>query len=98
MDLETDMTKVPAHTLEILASCHALVFVENKLVIMSYLYDLSLQTLQFQFGFIFLTGIYFLNEFNSTLEVVLYSSILICCFNSLFILFLMEVYVINMEA
>lgn len=32
MDLETDMTKVPARTLEILASCHALVFVENKLV------------------------------------------------------------------
>ena len=31
-DLETEMTKVPARTLEILASCHALVFVENKLV------------------------------------------------------------------
>ncbi|KAA8522607.1 hypothetical protein F0562_013032 [Nyssa sinensis] len=32
MDLETDMTKVPSHTMEILASCHALVFVDNKLV------------------------------------------------------------------
>ncbi|PRQ20192.1 putative calcium-transporting ATPase [Rosa chinensis] len=31
-DLETDMTKVDGHTLEILASCHALVFVDNKLV------------------------------------------------------------------
>ena len=31
-DLETDMTKVPACTAEILASCHALVFVDNKLV------------------------------------------------------------------
>lgn len=31
-DLETEMTKVPTRTLEILASCHALVFVENKLV------------------------------------------------------------------
>lgn len=31
-DLESDMTKVPARTLEILASCHALVFVDNKLV------------------------------------------------------------------
>ncbi|KAK1392069.1 putative manganese-transporting ATPase PDR2 [Heracleum sosnowskyi] len=31
-DLETEMTKVPSRTLEILASCHALVFVENKLV------------------------------------------------------------------
>lgn len=32
LELETEMTKVPARTLEILASCHALVFVENKLV------------------------------------------------------------------
>uniref|UniRef100_A0A5B6ZWT1 Putative manganese-transporting ATPase PDR2 isoform X1 n=1 Tax=Davidia involucrata TaxID=16924 RepID=A0A5B6ZWT1_DAVIN len=32
MDLETDMTKVPVRTMEILASCHALVFVDNKLV------------------------------------------------------------------
>ncbi|KAK3018805.1 hypothetical protein RJ639_005043 [Escallonia herrerae] len=32
VDLETDMTKVPACTLEILASCHALVFVDSKLV------------------------------------------------------------------
>ncbi|KAK3027179.1 hypothetical protein RJ639_042445 [Escallonia herrerae] len=32
VDLETDMTKVPARTLEILASCHALVFVDSKLV------------------------------------------------------------------
>ncbi|WCJ42338.1 Endoplasmic reticulum transmembrane helix translocase [Euphorbia peplus] len=32
MDLESDMTKVPARTIEILASCHALVFVDNKLV------------------------------------------------------------------
>ncbi|KAJ4839478.1 putative manganese-transporting ATPase pdr2 [Turnera subulata] len=32
MDLESDMTKVPARTAEILASCHALVFVDNKLV------------------------------------------------------------------
>ncbi|KAL1822386.1 hypothetical protein ACET3Z_009164 [Daucus carota] len=31
-DLETEMTNVPTRTLEILASCHALVFVENKLV------------------------------------------------------------------
>ncbi|KAJ0025694.1 hypothetical protein Pint_06764 [Pistacia integerrima] len=31
-ELEADMTKVPARTLEILASCHALVFVDNKLV------------------------------------------------------------------
>ncbi|KAK2391289.1 putative manganese-transporting ATPase pdr2 [Trifolium repens] len=31
-DLESDMTRVPVRTLEILASCHALVFVENKLV------------------------------------------------------------------
>ncbi|KAJ6422877.1 hypothetical protein OIU84_027788, partial [Salix udensis] len=30
-DLETDMTKVPVCTAEILASCHALVFVDNKL-------------------------------------------------------------------
>ncbi|KAK2987746.1 hypothetical protein RJ640_016341 [Escallonia rubra] len=32
VDLETDMTKVTARTLEILASCHALVFVDSKLV------------------------------------------------------------------
>ncbi|XP_038692618.1 probable manganese-transporting ATPase PDR2 isoform X2 [Tripterygium wilfordii] len=31
-DLESDVTKLPARTLEILASCHALVFVDNKLV------------------------------------------------------------------
>ncbi|KAG9156521.1 hypothetical protein Leryth_006508 [Lithospermum erythrorhizon] len=31
-DLETNMEKVSARTLEILASCHALVFVDNKLV------------------------------------------------------------------
>ncbi|CAI9096849.1 OLC1v1033077C1 [Oldenlandia corymbosa var. corymbosa] len=31
-ELETDMTKVPARTQQILASCHALVFVDNKLV------------------------------------------------------------------
>lgn len=31
-DLETDMSKVPSRTLEILATCHALVFVDNKLV------------------------------------------------------------------
>ncbi|XP_071710004.1 probable manganese-transporting ATPase PDR2 [Rutidosis leptorrhynchoides] len=31
-DLETDTKKVPTRTLEILASCHALVFVDNKLV------------------------------------------------------------------
>lgn len=31
-DLESDMSKVPARTVEILASCHALVFVDNKLV------------------------------------------------------------------
>ncbi|KAJ7945181.1 Cation-transporting ATPase [Quillaja saponaria] len=31
-DLESDMSKVPTRTLEILASCHALVFVDNKLV------------------------------------------------------------------
>ncbi|XP_022965544.1 probable manganese-transporting ATPase PDR2 [Cucurbita maxima] len=31
-DLETDMTSVPLRTVEILASCHALVFVDNKLV------------------------------------------------------------------
>ncbi|CAI8598984.1 unnamed protein product [Vicia faba] len=30
-DLESDMSKVPVRTVEILASCHALVFVENKL-------------------------------------------------------------------
>ncbi|KAF5792044.1 putative P-type Na(+) transporter [Helianthus annuus] len=32
IDLETDAKKVPTRTLEILASCHALVFVDNKLV------------------------------------------------------------------
>lgn len=32
MDLESDMSKVPLRTVEILASCHALVFVDNKLV------------------------------------------------------------------
>ncbi|XP_042036135.1 probable manganese-transporting ATPase PDR2 isoform X1 [Salvia splendens] len=31
-DLETEISKVPDRTLEILASCHALVFVDNKLV------------------------------------------------------------------
>ncbi|PPD94481.1 hypothetical protein GOBAR_DD08496 [Gossypium barbadense] len=31
-ELESDMTKVPSRTVEILASCHALVFVDNKLV------------------------------------------------------------------
>ncbi|CAN0914021.1 Probable manganese-transporting ATPase PDR2 [Linum grandiflorum] len=31
-DLESDMTKVPSRTVEILAACHALVFVDNKLV------------------------------------------------------------------
>ncbi|KAG5560835.1 hypothetical protein RHGRI_004001 [Rhododendron griersonianum] len=34
MELETDMSKVPVRTMEILASCHALVFVDNKLVCM----------------------------------------------------------------
>lgn len=32
IELETDTKKVPSRTLEILASCHALVFVDNKLV------------------------------------------------------------------
>ncbi|KAL7169254.1 hypothetical protein ACSBR2_034321 [Camellia fascicularis] len=32
MELETDMSRVPGRTVEILASCHALVFVDNKLV------------------------------------------------------------------
>ncbi|KAG2668539.1 hypothetical protein I3843_15G159800 [Carya illinoinensis] len=32
VDLESDMSKVPLRTVEILASCHALVFVDNKLV------------------------------------------------------------------
>lgn len=32
LELETDMKRVPGRTLEILASCHALVFVDNKLV------------------------------------------------------------------
>ncbi|XP_027354268.1 probable manganese-transporting ATPase PDR2 [Abrus precatorius] len=31
-DLDSDMSRVPVRTVEILASCHALVFVENKLV------------------------------------------------------------------
>ncbi|XP_044497206.1 probable manganese-transporting ATPase PDR2 [Mangifera indica] len=31
-ELEADMTKVPVRAMEILASCHALVFVDNKLV------------------------------------------------------------------
>lgn len=31
-DLESDMSKVPVRALEILASCHALVFVDNRLV------------------------------------------------------------------
>ncbi|KAL2557753.1 putative manganese-transporting ATPase PDR2 [Forsythia ovata] len=31
-DLETEISKLPTRTLEILASCHALVFVDNKLV------------------------------------------------------------------
>ncbi|KAI7729415.1 hypothetical protein M8C21_010253 [Ambrosia artemisiifolia] len=35
IDLETDTKKVPTRTLEILASCHALVFVDNKLVILN---------------------------------------------------------------
>ncbi|KAL5124150.1 putative manganese-transporting ATPase PDR2 [Glycine soja] len=34
-DLESDTSKVPLRTVEILASCHALVFVENKLVCLS---------------------------------------------------------------
>ncbi|OVA03886.1 Cation-transporting P-type ATPase [Macleaya cordata] len=32
VDLVSDMTKVPLRTVEILAACHALVFVDNKLV------------------------------------------------------------------
>ncbi|KAL6968251.1 putative manganese-transporting ATPase pdr2 [Sarracenia purpurea var. burkii] len=32
IELETDMSEVPGRTVEILASCHALVFVDNKLV------------------------------------------------------------------
>lgn len=32
VDLDSDMTKMPNRTLEILAACHALVFVDNKLV------------------------------------------------------------------
>ncbi|XP_058084361.1 probable manganese-transporting ATPase PDR2 [Magnolia sinica] len=32
LDLESDMTRVPVRTVEVLASCHALVFVDNKLV------------------------------------------------------------------
>ncbi|XXG50746.1 hypothetical protein AAC387_Pa02g4686 [Persea americana] len=31
-DLESDMAKVPSQTVEVLAACHALVFVDNKLV------------------------------------------------------------------
>uniref|UniRef100_A0A1D1XPG0 Putative cation-transporting ATPase n=2 Tax=Anthurium amnicola TaxID=1678845 RepID=A0A1D1XPG0_9ARAE len=31
-DLETDMTRVPSCAVEVLAACHALVFVDNKLV------------------------------------------------------------------
>lgn len=31
-DLESDMTKAPTRTVEILAACHALVYVDNKLV------------------------------------------------------------------
>ncbi|XP_039127115.1 probable manganese-transporting ATPase PDR2 isoform X2 [Dioscorea cayenensis subsp. rotundata] len=31
-DLQSDMSTLPARTVEVLASCHALVFVENKLV------------------------------------------------------------------
>ncbi|KAJ0981077.1 hypothetical protein J5N97_009332 [Dioscorea zingiberensis] len=31
-DLESDMNKLPVRSVEVLASCHALVFVENKLV------------------------------------------------------------------
>lgn len=31
-ELESDVNRVPARTVEILASCHALVFVDNKLV------------------------------------------------------------------
>ncbi|XP_047149320.1 probable manganese-transporting ATPase PDR2 [Vigna umbellata] len=34
-DLESDTSRVPVRTVEILASCHALVFVENKLVCLS---------------------------------------------------------------
>lgn len=37
-DVETEMAKVPDQTLEILASCHALVFVDNKLVWYASLY------------------------------------------------------------
>ncbi len=32
MELESDMSKVTLRTVEILASCHALVYVDNKLV------------------------------------------------------------------
>ncbi|ONK67943.1 uncharacterized protein A4U43_C05F5470 [Asparagus officinalis] len=32
VNLESDATKLPSHSVEILAACHALVFVENKLV------------------------------------------------------------------
>ncbi|XP_043724441.1 probable manganese-transporting ATPase PDR2 [Telopea speciosissima] len=32
LDLRSDMTNVPVRTLEILAACHALVFVDNKMV------------------------------------------------------------------
>lgn len=39
-DLEPDMSKVDCQTLEILASCHALVFVDNKLVCYCYHFDM----------------------------------------------------------
>lgn len=35
--LESDTTNLPERTVEVLAACHALVFVENKLVCFSYL-------------------------------------------------------------
>ncbi|RZR85779.1 hypothetical protein BHM03_00012817 [Ensete ventricosum] len=34
-NLETDMAKLPERTAQVLAACHALVFVENKLVSVS---------------------------------------------------------------
>ncbi|XP_021888324.1 probable manganese-transporting ATPase PDR2 [Carica papaya] len=40
-ELESDMTSVPLRTMEILASCHALVFVDNKLVLLDALVLLS---------------------------------------------------------
>ena len=39
-ELETEMSKVPGRTQEILASCHALVFVDNKLVFFRLLVDI----------------------------------------------------------